>query len=78
MLTVRGNHLGPLSNWESSLGGRIIFPFGNNGQWAAGPQIGTVYMPTVGSDSHLSDFSPLLRYMYGFATKGNSFANNPN
>lgn len=78
MLTVWGNHPGVLKNWEGTLGGRIVFPFGNYGQWAAGTQIGTVYIPSKGSDSRLSDFSPLLRYMYGFDTKGNSFANNPN
>ena len=78
MLTVWGNHPSILKNWEGTLGARVVFPFGNNGQWAAGPQIGTVYVPNKGSDSRLSDFSPLLRYMYGFDTKGNSFANNPN
>lgn len=67
MLTVWGNHPGILKNWEGTLGGRVIFPFGNNGQWAVGPQIGTVYVPTQSSESRLSDFSPLLRYMYGFA-----------
>jgi hypothetical protein len=64
LLTIWGNHPSLLKNWEGTLGGRIVFPFGNNGQWAAGPQIGTVYVPG--------------RYMYGFDTKGNSFANNPN
>jgi hypothetical protein len=78
MLTVWGNHPNVLKNWEGTLGGRIIFPFGNNGQWAAGPQVGTVYVPKQGDNSRLSDFSPLLRYMYGFDTKGNSFASNPN
>ncbi|AGG32946.1 hypothetical protein D521_0376 [beta proteobacterium CB] len=78
MLTVWGNHPNVLKNWEGTLGGRIVFPFGNYGQWAAGPQIGTVYVPRQGSKSPLSDFSPLLRYMYGFDTKSNSFANNPN
>jgi len=63
MLTVWGNHPSILKNWEGTLGGRIIFPFGNYGQWAAGPQIGTVYVPKEGSDSRLSDFSPLLRYI---------------
>jgi hypothetical protein len=77
MLTVWGNHPNVLKNWEGTLGGRIIFPFGNYGQWAAGPQIGTVYIPRQGSNTALSDFSPLLRYMYGFDTKSNSFANNP-
>ena len=78
MLTVWGNHPSILKNWEGTLGARVVFPFGNNGQWAAGPQIGTVYVPNKGSDSRLSDFSPLLRYMYGFDTKSNSFASNPN
>jgi hypothetical protein len=78
LLTVWGNHPNILKNWEGTLGGRIVFPFGNYGQWAAGPQIGTIYVPPKGSDTRLSDFSPLLRYMYGFNTKGNSFANNSN
>mgnify|MGYP000022837323 FL=1 len=78
MLTVWGNHPNVLKNWEGTLGGRVIFPFGNNGQWAIGPQIGTVYVPSKDSSSRLSDFSPLLRYMYGFDSKGNSLANNPN
>ncbi|WP_293624399.1 hypothetical protein [Polynucleobacter sp.] len=77
MLTVWGNHPNVLKNWEGTLGGRIVFPFGNYGQWAVGPQIGTAYIPRPGSNSRLSDFSPLLRYMYGFDTKSNSFANNP-
>ena len=78
MLTVWGNHPNVLKNWEGTLGGRVVLPFGNYGQWAAGPQIGTVYVPKAGDQSRLSDFSPLLRYMYGFNTKSNSFANNPN
>jgi hypothetical protein len=78
LLTVWGNHPNILKNWEGTLGGRVVFPFGNNGQWAAGPQIGTVYVPAKGIDSRLSDFSPLLRYMFGFYTKGNTLANNPN
>lgn len=78
LLTIWGNHPNILKNWGGTLGGRIVFPFGNNGQWAAGPQIGTVFVPAEGSQSRLSDFSPLARYMYGFDTKGNSFSNNPN
>lgn len=78
MLTLWGNHPDILKNWEGTLGGRVIFPFGNYGQWAAGPQIGTVYIPSKDSDTHLSDLSPLARYMFGFDTKKNSFANNPN
>jgi len=78
LLTLWGNHPNLLKNWNGTLGGRIVFPFGNDGQWAAGPQIGATYVPAQGVDSRLSDFSPLLRYMYGVYTKGNSFANNPN
>ena len=78
LLTIWGNHPNILKSWEGTLGGRIVFPFGNNGQWAVGPQIGSAFVPTEGSKSRLSDFSPLVRYMYGFNTKGNSWANNPN
>jgi hypothetical protein len=78
MLTIWGNHPNVLKNWEGTLGGRIIFPFGNSGQWAAGPQVGTVYVPKQGDNSRLSDFSPLLRYMYGFESKGNSLTYTPN
>lgn len=77
LLTVWGNHPDLMKYWGGTLGGRIVFPFGNNGQWAIGPQIGTVYRPPEGSKSPISDFSPLVRYMYGFDTKSNSFAKNP-
>lgn len=77
LLTIWGNHPNILQNWGGSLGGRIIFPFGNNGQWAIGPQVGTIYRPNEGSKSHIADFSPLARYMYGFDTKNNSLAVNP-
>jgi hypothetical protein len=60
-----------------NLGARLIFPFGNNGQWAIGPQIGSVFKPKDPSKTILADFSPLARYMYGFDTKNNSFAVNP-
>jgi len=76
LLTIWGNHPDILPSWGGSLGGRIIFPFGNNGQWAIGPQVGSVYKPTEGSKSPLSDFSPLARYMYGFGTN-NSTTTNP-
>lgn len=72
MLTIWGNHPGILENWGGTLGGRVIFPFGNSGQWAVGPQIGSIYRPPEGSTSALSDFSPLARYMYGLNTKNNS------
>ncbi|CAM3641849.1 hypothetical protein [Polynucleobacter brandtiae] len=77
MLTVWGNHPGIFRHWGGNLGGRVIFPFGNNGQWAIGPQVGSSFVPPNGKDSILADFSPLIRYMYGFDGKNNSFANNP-
>ena len=76
-ITVWGQPPAFLSKMNVSLGARLIFPFGNYGQWAAGPQIGSVYKPKATSKTMLSDFSPLLRYLYGFDTKSNSFANNP-
>ncbi|WP_251374637.1 hypothetical protein [Polynucleobacter sp. es-EL-1] len=78
LLTVWGNHPNIMKYWGGTLGARVVFPFGNNGQWAVGPQIGTVYIPAEGSKSRISDFSPLARYMYGFDTKNNSFDINPN
>ena len=78
MLTFWGNHPGVMPHWGVNMGGRIVFPFGNNGQWAVGPQIGSSYRPTKESFIPLADFSPLFRYMYGFDSKKNSFQNNPN
>lgn len=77
LLTVWGNHPNIMKYWGGTLGARLVFPFGNNGQWAVGPQIGTVYVPPEGSKSRISDFSPLARYMYGFDTKNNSYTINP-
>lgn len=77
LLTVWGNHPNIMKYWGGTLGARLVFPFGNNGQWAIGPQMGTSYVPAEGSKSRISDFSPLARYMYGFDTKNNSFAINP-
>jgi len=70
LLTVWGG----LPDWKVNLGGRVIFPFGNSGQWAVGPQISTSFIPTENSKLALADFSPLLRYMYGFDVKNNSIA----
>lgn len=72
MLTIWGNHPGIFPTLHNNVGFRVIFPFGNNGQWAIGPQIGSVFRPKEGSNTRLTDFSPLLRYMYGFDTKNNS------
>jgi hypothetical protein len=75
LLTIWGNHPGILQHWNGTLGGRIVFPFGNNGQWAAGPQVGMVFHPTQANRSPLADFSPLARYMYGFYLKNTTLAN---
>ena len=78
LLTIWGNHPDILKNWGGTLGGRIIFPFGNYGQWAAGPQVGGVFKPVEGGRSPLADFSPLARYMYGFYSKNSTLANSLN
>lgn len=65
-VTVWGQPPPFLSKSNVQLGARIIFPFGDYGQWALGPQIGSVFKPKSGSKSMLSDFSPLVRYLYGF------------
>jgi hypothetical protein len=71
MLTVWGNHPELLSSWGSNLGARVIFPFGNGGQWAIGPQVGASLRPTGKTLLNLADFSPLARFMYGFYPKNN-------
>ena len=78
MLTFWGNHPNFLPRWGANLGARVIFPFGNNGQWAAGPQVGASFRPKGNNPLDITDFSPLARYMYGFDTKSNSFQVNPN
>lgn len=65
MLTIWGNPPDILQKWGGTLGARIIFPFGSSGQWAIGPQVATSYKPSSDSKSPVSDFSPLVRYMYG-------------
>jgi hypothetical protein len=76
-ITVWGKPPAFLPDWGVSLGARLLFPFGNNGQWAIGPQVGSVFKPKDPSKTILTDFSPLVRYMYGFDTRNNSFAVNP-
>lgn len=77
MVTVWGQDRTFLKPLGALVGARVIFPFGNNGQWAVGPQLGWSFLPEVDSLLHVTDFSPLLRYMYGFDSKNNSVANNP-
>ena len=78
MVTVWGQDRDLLKSLGALVGARVIFPFGNNGQWAVGPQLNWVFSPKVDSILHVTDFSPLIRYMYGFDTKNNSYVNNPN
>ena len=77
MVTVWGQDNGLLRSLGALVGGSVIFPFGNNGQWAVGPQLGWSFQPEVDSLLHVTDFSPLIRYMYGFDTKNNSMSANP-
>ncbi len=78
MVTIWGQDRTFLKPLGALVGGRVIFPFGNNGQWAVGPQLGWSFIPEVDSLLHVTDFSPLLRYMYGFDGKNNSPSVNPN
>ncbi|QWD81196.1 hypothetical protein [Polynucleobacter sp. MWH-S4W17] len=77
MATIWGQDQTFLKPLGALVGGRVVFPFGNNGQWAVGPQLGWSFLPEVDSLLHVTDFSPLLRYMYGFDTKNNSQVINP-
>jgi len=77
MVTVWGQDNGLLKSLGALVGGRVIFPFGNNGQWAVGPQLGWSFQPEIDTLLHVTDFSPLIRYMYGFDTKNNSISANP-
>ena len=78
MVTVWGQDKYFLKPLGALVGARLTFPFGNNGQWAVGPQLGWSFLPEIDSLLHVTDFSPLIRYMYGFDTKNNSFSVNPN
>ena len=77
MVTIWGQDKVFLNPLRALVGARVIMPFGNNGQWAVGPQLSWTLTPEVDTILHVTDFSPLIRYMYGFDTKNNSFANNP-
>lgn len=60
---------GGKAGWLGKLGARIVAPFNNTGQWLAGPQISTSYVPTDRGYTVLADLSPLARYMIEFNTK---------
>jgi hypothetical protein len=78
MITIWGQDRHFLKPLGAQVGARVIMPFGNNGQWAVGPQLGWTFLPEVNSLLRVTDFSPLVRYMYGFDTKNNSLVINPN
>jgi hypothetical protein len=78
MVTIWGQDRTFLKPLGALVGARLTFPFGNNGQWAVGPQLGWSFVPEVDSQLQVTDFSPLMRYMYGFDTKNNSQTMNPN
>jgi hypothetical protein len=77
MVTVWGQERQFLKPLGALVGARVIFPFGNNGQWAVGPQLSWSFSPAVDTILRVTDFSPLVRYMYGFDTKNNSMQVNP-
>ncbi len=65
MITIWGGKAG----WFGNLGARVFAPLSNTGQWLAGPQVSTSFVPTSREQTLLSDISPLARYMIGFNTK---------
>lgn len=77
MVTVWGQDRHVLKPLGALVGARVVFPFGDNGQWALGPQLGWTFKPEVDTNLHVTDFSPLIRYMYGFDTKNNKININP-
>ena len=63
---------GGMPDWSVNLGARVVLPIGGSNQWAIGPQISTSFAPAKQNQSILADFSPLVRYLYGFAPKDGS------
>ena len=74
-ITAWGNHPNIFANWGGNIGGRIILPIGNGSQLAIGPQVGMSFRPEKGTQTILADFSPLVRYMYGFYQPSKSTSN---
>lgn len=73
MLTIWGGKAG----WFGNVGARLFAPLGNYGQWLAGPQVSTSFIPTGGAQKLLADVSPLARYMIGFNAKAPAGTNPP-
>lgn len=68
MVTIWGGK----SGWLGNVGARVFAPLGNIGQWLAGPQVSTSFIPAGSGQQLLSDISPLARYMIGFNAKAPS------
>ncbi len=68
MLTVWGGKAG----WFGNIGARVTAPLSNQGQWLAGPQVSTSFIPAENKQNLLADISPLARYMIGFNAKAPS------
>jgi hypothetical protein len=73
MLTIWGGEAG----WVANVGARVIAPLSNSGQWLAGPQVSTSFIPAGNQQTLLADISPLARYMIGFNAKAPSGTNAP-
>uniref|UniRef100_B1XVX6 Uncharacterized protein n=1 Tax=Polynucleobacter necessarius subsp. necessarius (strain STIR1) TaxID=452638 RepID=B1XVX6_POLNS len=69
MVIIWGQDRTFLKPLAALVGGRVISPFGNNGQWAVGPQLNWAFVTKVDNLLRVTDISPLVRYMYGFDTK---------
>ena len=72
LITVWGQNRTVLNPLNALVGARVVFPFGNNNQWAVGPQLSWSFTPQIDTILHVADFSPLIRYMYGFCAKNNN------
>ena len=73
MLTIWGGKVG----WIANVGARVIAPLSNQGQWLAGPQVSTSFIPAGNEKTLLADISPLARYMVGFNAKAPSGTSPP-
>jgi hypothetical protein len=73
MVTIWGGKAG----WLGNLGARVFAPLSNTGQWLAGPQVSTSFVPANKERSLLADISPLARYMFGFNAKAPAGASPP-
>lgn len=78
LITVWGQDGTFLKSLGALVGGRVVLPNGNSNQWAFGPQLNWTFTPQVDSLLHVTDFSPLLRYMYGICAGNSNCTGNMN